>query len=133
MERLHETMTTPDPDPIAILAASITRQRKLASQAHAVLAAETPRLVDAIRHGSGQSAKIEAILWSIWNGELCDALAGLDTTIAEAVVAMIAARAHMGGDADDLIRTIINATGSQPSEILLSPFSMFLSILILII
>jgi hypothetical protein len=24
---------------------------------------------------SGQSAKVELILWSVWNGELCDALA----------------------------------------------------------
>ena len=30
-------------------------------------------LTAAIQRGSGQSAKVEAILWNLWNGGLCDA------------------------------------------------------------
>ena len=101
-------------DPIAALAAAITAHRQLAGQARTNLEAATPALVAAIRHGSGQSAKVGAILWSCWNGALCDALAGLDANLAKAVVAMIAARAHLAGDADDMLRKIIQQSGSQP-------------------
>ena len=101
-------------DPISALAAAITAHRQLAGQAQINLEAATPALIAAIRHGSGQSAKVEAILWSCWNGHLCDALAGLDENLAEAAVAMVAARAHLAGDADDLLREIIQQSGSQP-------------------
>ena len=101
-------------DPIAELAAAIAVHRQLASRARTNLEAATPSLIAAIRHGSGQSAKVEAILWSCWNGDLCDALTGLDASLAKAVVAMISARAHLAGDADDLLRAIIDAAGSQP-------------------
>ncbi len=105
-------------DPIAELTAAIRLGRQLAAQARADLTAATPTLIDAIRHQSGQSTKLESILWSLWNDEhpvsLCDTLAGLDPNLAQAAVAMIAARAHCGGDADDMLRTIIDATGSQP-------------------
>jgi hypothetical protein len=50
-------------------------------------------LTAAIQRGSGQSAKFEAILWSCWNGKLCDALARLEPNLAKAVVTLIAARA----------------------------------------
>ena len=105
-------------DPVAELAASIKLGRQLAATAHAELEAATPILIDAIRHGSGQSAKLERILWSCWNDDhavnLCDALAGLDAKLAAAVVSMISARAHCGGDADDLLRKIIAESGTQP-------------------
>ena len=110
-------MTATALDPIAILAASITRQRKLASQTRAELDAATPLLIAAIRHGSGQSAKIEQILWSCWNGDMCDQHAGLDTNLAEAVVAIITARAYLGGDADDLLRRIIEESNSHPPKL----------------
>ena len=102
----------PETDPIAELTAAIALSRQLATTARADLVAATPILVDALRHHSGQSAKIEKILWALWNDDhqvnLCDTLAGLDSKLAHAVVAMIAARAHLAGDADDLLRTIIN-------------------------
>ena len=101
-------------DPIAELTATVAAHRQLAALARTNLEAATPALVAAIRHGSGQSAKVEAILWSCWNGDLCDALAGLDASLAKAVVAMISARAHLAGDADDLLRKIIQESGSQP-------------------
>lgn len=108
----------PDLDPLADLANTIRRQRELAAQARAHLIAATPVLVAAIRHGSGQSVKIEKILWSLWNDEnptsLCDALSGLDADLAVAVLGMIAARAHGGGGADDMLSEIINQSGSQP-------------------
>ena len=107
-----------DIDPIAALAASISRQRELATQARADLIAATPTLIDALRHGSGQSRKIENLLWSCWSDthqvNLCDALAGLDACLAQAVVAMISARTYLGGDADKIIRTIIDKSASLP-------------------
>lgn len=108
----------PDFDPIAELSATIARQRLLAADARAALTAATPSLVAAIRHQSGQSRKVEVLLWSLWNDEhpvsLGDALSGLDSELAVAVLAMIAARAHGGGEADDLLRSIIDQSGSQP-------------------
>lgn len=104
------------PDPLAELTASIHRQRELASQARAAFEAAILVLIPAIRHRSGQSRKIETILWSCWNGELCEHIAGLDTKLAEAVIAMIAARAHLAGDADAMLRRIIAETGSQPPQ-----------------
>ena len=114
-------MTPTETDPIGALAASISRQRQLAAAARADLDTATPALVAAIRHRSGQSRKVEAILWSLWNDEnptsLCDALSGLDTAVTVAVIAMITARAHGGGEADDLLREIIDQSGSQPPTI----------------
>ncbi len=49
-----------------------------------------------------------------WSGNLCDALAGLDANLAKAVVALIAARPCLAGDADDLLRKNIQESGSQP-------------------
>lgn len=119
-----ETPDTLDTDPIAELAAAVRLGRKLASTARADLEAAAPVLINAIRHGSGQSRKIEALLWSCWNDDhqvnLCDTLAGLDTKLAQAAVSMIAARAYCGGDADDLLRAIIvessYRTSPQPSR-----------------
>lgn len=112
-------METPDtPDPVTELTAAIQLGRQLANQARAGLTAATPILIDALRHHSGQSAKIERILWSCWNDEqsvsLCYTLTGLDSRLAQAAVAMIAARAHCGGNADDLLREVITESGSQP-------------------
>ena len=110
--------TTTNHDPIGELTAAITLGRQLAAQARANLEAATPAIIDAIRYHSGQSDKLERLVWSLWNDEypvsLCSELAGLDARLAQATVAMFAARAHLGGDADDLLRKIITATGSQP-------------------
>jgi hypothetical protein len=112
------TTTLPaDIDPVAELTAAIHFGKNLATTARADLKAAANVLIDALRHGSGQSAKIEKILWSVWNHDhrvnLCDALSGLDCKLAQAAVAMIAARAHMGGAAEDLLREIIERSGSQ--------------------
>lgn len=110
-------MTTAN-DPITELASVIQLGRHLATTARDELEAAVPVLTDALKHGSGQSKKIEALLWSCWNDDqqvnLCDCLASLDSKVAQAAVAMIAARAHLAGDADDLIRKIITESGSQP-------------------
>jgi len=60
-------------------------------------------------------------LWSCWNGDLCDALAGLDANLAAATVAMIAARAHLGGDADCLLRQIIGESCPQQPAVMSIP------------
>lgn len=101
-------------DPIAELATAISTHRQVADQARTNLEIAIPSLIAAIRHGSGQSVKVEMILWSCWNGELCDALAGLDANLADAVVKIISARCHLAGDADDLLREIIQKSGSKP-------------------
>jgi hypothetical protein len=112
-----QTTAPNDPDPIAELLAAVQLGKTLADQARADLTAATPVLVDALRHDSGQSRKIENLLWSVWSDthpvNLCDALSGLDIKLAEAAVAMVAARAHLGGDADDLLRKIIEQSGIQ--------------------
>jgi len=105
-------------DPVAELATAVDLGRRLAAAARANLETAVPVLVDALSHQSGQSRKIEALLWSCWSDthtvNLCDALSGLDSRLAQAAVAMIADRAHMAGDADDLLRAIIDQSGSQP-------------------
>ena len=105
-------------DPLAELVSAILLQRQLAANARADLESSIEVLVKAINCGSGQAAKIERLVWSIWNDEhpvsLCDCLCGLDATLGIAVLAMIAARIHLGGDADDLLRRIIDESGSQP-------------------
>lgn len=67
-----------------------------------------PLLIDAIRIGSGQSAKIEELLWSTWNGDhnarLCDCLSGLDSNLAQAVLAKFADHSHCGGDAEPILK-----------------------------
>jgi len=101
-------------DPLADLAAAVKLQRKLAADARASLETAIPTLTVAIGHHSGQSIKIERLLWSCWNGDLCHTLAGLDSNLAVAVVAMIAGRAFLAGDADGLLRQIICESVSQP-------------------
>jgi hypothetical protein len=99
-------------DPIAELTASIQLGKTLAKQASADLEAATPVLVAALQHDSGQSRKIRNILWSCWNDDLqinlCTELAGIDSRLAQAAVAMIGARAHLSGDADEMLRRIID-------------------------
>jgi hypothetical protein len=52
------------PKPAAELSAPVARQ--LATTARTDLEAAIPMLLAAIRHGSGQSAKLARILWSCW-------------------------------------------------------------------
>ncbi|TAE86033.1 MAG: hypothetical protein EAZ82_12280 [Verrucomicrobia bacterium] len=106
------------PDPIRELTEAIKLGKTLADEARADLIAATPVLIAAIRHHSGQSAKVERVLWSCWNDDhqvnLCSELTGLDAKLARAVLAMISARTHCGGEADELLRQIISQSGSQP-------------------
>lgn len=89
------------------------RKRQLADQACSQLEAATPLLIHAIRSGKA-SPEIENILCSLWSGELCKQLTSLDTDIAGAVLAMIAARVHGGEEADCLLATILYHTGGMP-------------------
>lgn len=115
-------MSEPSPkengEALADFFAAARRSRQLANIAKATLEASIPILVRAIQTGSGQGRRIEELLWSCWNGQnktgLCDSLTGLDSSIAEAAIAMLATRAHLGGDADPLLKRIINESGSQP-------------------
>jgi hypothetical protein len=114
----RNAMETPDiNDPVGELAAAIRFGQQLAATARTDLTAATPILISAIRHQSGQSRKIEAILWSLWNDDhpvnLCETLSGLDAKLAQAAVSMIAARAHLGGDADDLLHKIITDSDNK--------------------
>ena len=109
------------PDPIAELKAAITLQWTLGVKARGDLEAAAPSLIKAIRHQSGQSEKLETLLWSLWNGQLSDALAGLDTNLAVAAVAMFSARAFLAGDADCLLGQIIRESGTQPPAVMSTP------------
>jgi hypothetical protein len=117
-ENAMETPDTPDINPIRELTHAIKLGKNLADKARADLIAATPLLIAALQHDSGQSVKLERILLSCWNDDhtvnLCDALSGLGTKLARAAVSMIAARAHLSGDADDMLRNIIEKSGSHP-------------------
>lgn len=88
----------PGDDPIAELTKAVRLHRQLADQAKADLETALPVLNETLSHSSGQSAKVAVILQSVWNGELCDNLAGLDTKVAQAVISLIAARAHLSAE-----------------------------------
>ncbi len=106
---------------IADLADTLKRAQQASIKARADLIAATPILVTAIRNRSGQSFKVEEILWSLWNDEnpvnLADALSSLDYDITVAVLTLITARAYLSGDADDLLEEIIKQSGSQPPKV----------------
>lgn len=102
-------------DPIAEISKAIRAHRQLAAEAKADLQAALPVLTETLSHQSGQSAKVAAVLQSCWNGELCDNFASLDAKVAKAVIVMIAARAHCGGDADSLLRPLLNRKEGRQS------------------
>ena len=88
--------------------------RAFADPARADYKSALPILRETLAHRSGQSDKVERILQSIMDGELCDALSGLVPDAAQCVLAMIGIRAHLGGDADDLLRPLLNPKEGQP-------------------
>lgn len=100
------------PDPLEEISSAIKLSRSLRKSAEADLIKATPTLQKAIATHSGQGDRARIVLLSLWNEDqsvnLCDALSGLDAKLAKALVAAIAARAHLGGDADQLLRRIIN-------------------------
>ena len=97
--------------------ATARASRAAAQKAAAELERHIPTLVKAILTYSGQSEKVVRILRSCWNdwhkSGLCEDLCGLDHAIGEAVLALLAARIHMGGDADDLIKRILVESGEM--------------------
>lgn len=70
-------------------------------------------LEETLRDQSTQSTKVINLLKSCWNGELCANLANLDPKVATAVIAIIAARALGDGDADSLLRTLLDGPDGQ--------------------
>jgi hypothetical protein len=83
------------------------RAKQRAERAAQELQQHLPTLSAAVGSESGQGAKTRQILRSLWNGELCDTLAGLDHELGEAIIAAISARLFMSGDADNLLRPVI--------------------------
>ena len=109
-------MNTPDiNEALAHIRSRVSLARELEKKAAAKLEKALPLLGKVLEAKSGQSRKVAAIARSVWNDEtavnLCDTLAGLDADVAQGVIALIAARAHMGGNADNLIRPL--ATKAQ--------------------
>lgn len=92
---------------LADLHASIRLAETLADEAKAGFENAVPILKNALAHDSGQSQRVATIIQSLWNGELGENLCGLDTILANALVAAIAARAYLGGDADDLLAPLV--------------------------
>jgi hypothetical protein len=98
--------------------------KERAEQAAQELERHVPTLSAAVSCESGQGEKTRKILMSIWNGEpgmnevgLCDAFAGLDQELAEAVLAAIAARLFLGGDADAILRPIVEEIQSESESL----------------
>lgn len=96
-----------DDDPIAEISKVIRSGKKLETLVRGDFQSALAVLKDVLSHQSGQSAKIERLVEGCRNGELCDCLACLVPKIAQASIAMIAARAHCGGDADPLLRPLL--------------------------
>lgn len=82
-------------------------RKKLGLNACIELESNMDLLTDAIRGGSGQGVRIENIMRSLWNGELCDNLCGLDNKLIFPVLSAIQARASLEGDADNILRRIL--------------------------
>ena len=91
-------MNLDDTNPIAEIIKAVRLHRQLADQAKADLVIALPILTETLSHQSVQSAKVAVVLKSCWNGVLCDNLASLDTKVAKAVIALIAARAHLSSE-----------------------------------
>jgi hypothetical protein len=111
-EDLRETFAT----------ARAAKQR--AERAASDLLEHLPTLSAAVSCESGQGEKTRQVLMSIWNGEpghnevgLCDVLAGLDHELAEAVLAAIAARLFLGGDADAILRPIVEEIQTESESL----------------
>jgi hypothetical protein len=74
-----------------------------------------PVLVEAMRHQSGQAEKVRQIVWSLYTGShlvpLGHACSGLDTKVAEAVAAVIAARLLAGAEIEEKLGILMKAAG----------------------
>jgi len=66
-----------------------------------------PVIKKILQNQSAQSAKVENLLRSCLNGELCTNLADLDFEVATAIIVVIAARAHCG-DVESVLRSLLN-------------------------
>jgi hypothetical protein len=117
------TTTTQENHDLRAVFATARAARSRADEARHNLDLHLPILLAAIRTPSGQGAKVRAILKSLWNGEpghneigLCDVLAGLNHELAEAVLAAIAARLFLGGDADSLLRPLLDEIFSEKAR-----------------
>ncbi|MFV0416124.1 MAG: hypothetical protein ACK5NG_07120 [Chthoniobacterales bacterium] len=106
-------MNTPVDDlrlDISNLQKEISLARTLAKEARENLIKSSSILTSAIQSRGGQGRKVEDLLWSVWGGQckvdLCDTLSALDSSVSEAVIHLLAARTHCGGDVDDLLRDI---------------------------
>ena len=102
---------------LAAAAADKARREQASGPARAAVAA----LANAIAMGSGQGSRIEEVVWSLWNGSnkvgLCDALCGLDGNLQEALLAVIRHRMAAGGDADDVLRAILDISGAMKARV----------------
>ena len=114
-QHIHTPAGEENKDAIASIFKAVKSSREASAHAAGALLRHSPVLIKALRTGSGQGEKVSRIIRSVWNGHhktgLCDDLAGLDHEIGLAVLALIAARIHMGGDADAIIRAILVDSG----------------------
>lgn len=117
---IRDTTTEENAVVLSQFFASQQKAKARSDQACKQLIEAMPILIGAMRIGSGQGERVTALVWSVWNGDhkvgLCDVLCGLDSDLAVAVVALIAARAHMAGNADDLIRKILTLSGAFEAQ-----------------
>lgn len=84
-------------------------------KAYAALEAAIPEIVAVIQMRCGSSYRLARLVWSCWNGQnlvgLCNDLSGFDIKNQRNVLALLNARLVLGGNADKLIRAILEKSG----------------------
>jgi len=109
-------MNTETSQALADLAGTVRAAKVARETARTDFLAHRDFLASLLSGNSGQSARAAAVIRSLWNGELCDWLAGNDGRVNAALVSAIAYRAHASGDADEDLRAIANLANESAPE-----------------
>lgn len=95
----------------------LRESRQRAQAAMAALEAVTPFLVETLKHhwSTGQGTRLRHVIWSLYTCShlvnLGDACSGLDTELAHAMGAVIAARLALGPEVENQLRYILETSG----------------------
>lgn len=106
---------------LASLAAAIAKSNRRRTATRELAIAAIQPLSRAIASGGGQGRRIAAMVWSLWNGVnkvgLCDVLCGLDAELQDALLAIIRDRMARSGDADEVLRVILQDSGAMAAHL----------------
>lgn len=95
-----------DTDALREIFAQAKRAQLAGAEAQSQFTAHSETLSRVLDGCSGQSERAATVVRSLWGGELCDLLSGLDLEVAEALCAAIRLRALCSGDADEVLRPL---------------------------